>query len=189
MEHLSVILTDYILKKGIIDKESYEIYQYGFQCFLEVSASTICSIIIALSLHMFPECLFFFLLFIPMRSFSGGLHLKTYFACFIGSCLILTSTLLIVKYVTIPMTASFTLYVVCTIIILIIGPVDHPNREVDSQDNLIFIRRTHFTLLLSFFIAVIFSFTGNTRYMFLQAIVFAFICITALIGRIAYKKS
>lgn len=41
MEYLSVILTDYILKKGIIDKKNYEIYQYGFQCFLEVSASTI----------------------------------------------------------------------------------------------------------------------------------------------------
>ena len=102
MEHLSIVLTDYIFKKGIIDEKSYEIYQYGFQCFLEVSTSTICSIIIALLLHMLPECLFFFLLFIPMRSFSGGLHLKTYFSCFIGSCLILASTLLIVKYVTVP---------------------------------------------------------------------------------------
>ena len=59
MEHLSIVLTDYIFKKGIIDEKSYEIYQYGFQCFLEVSTSTICSIIIALLLHMLPECLFF----------------------------------------------------------------------------------------------------------------------------------
>ena len=40
MEHLSIVLTNYIFKKGIIDKKNYEIYQYGFQCFLEVSAST-----------------------------------------------------------------------------------------------------------------------------------------------------
>lgn len=111
MEHLSIVLTNYIFKKGIIDEKSYEIYQYGFQCFLEVSASTICSIMIALLLHMFPECLFFFLLFIPMRSFSGGLHLKTYFSCFIGSCLILTCTLLIVKIRYCPNT-SF-LYAIC----------------------------------------------------------------------------
>ena len=140
MEHLSIVLTNYIFKKGIIDKKNYEIYQYGFQCFLEVSASTICSIVIALLLHMFSECLFFFLLFIPMRSFSGGLHLKTYFSCFIGSCLILTTTLLIVKYLTIPIPISFMLYVFCAIIVLIIGPVDHPNREVDSQENRIFIQ-------------------------------------------------
>lgn len=188
MEHLSIILTDYIFKKGIIDEKSYEIYQYGFQCFLEVSASTICSVVIALLLHMFPECLFFFLLFIPMRSFSGGLHLKTFFSCFIGSCLILTSTLLIVKYITVPIPLSFMLYVFCAIIILITGPVDHPNREVDSQENRIFNRRTHFTLLFSFLLAVTFAVTGNTRYMFLQAIVFTFICLTSFIGRIAYKQ-
>ena len=55
MEHLSIVLTNYIFKKGIIDEKNYEIYQYGFQCFLEVSASTICSILIALLLHMFSE--------------------------------------------------------------------------------------------------------------------------------------
>lgn len=82
MEHLSIVLTNYIFKKGIIDKKKYEIYQYGFQCFLEVSASTICSIVIALLLHMFSECLFFFLLFIPMRSFSGGFAFKNLFFLF-----------------------------------------------------------------------------------------------------------
>lgn len=58
MEHLSIVLTNYIFKKGIIDEKNYEIYQYGFQCFLEVSASTICSIVIALLLHMFPNACF-----------------------------------------------------------------------------------------------------------------------------------
>ena len=34
MEYLSAKLANYILKKGLIDTEAYEIYQYGFQCFL-----------------------------------------------------------------------------------------------------------------------------------------------------------
>lgn len=182
MEYLALKLTNYILKKGIIDKKSYEIYQYGFQCFLEVSASTLCSIIIALLLHMLPECLFFFLLFVPMRSFSGGLHLKTYLACFIGSCLILTSTLLAVKYFTLPLTISFVLYAFAVIFILFIGPVNHPNREVSSQDNIVFTRRTYFTLFISFVVGIIFLATKNERYMFLQSIIFMFVAITALIG-------
>ena len=95
----------------------------------------------------------------------------------------------ILYYRGIPIPISFMLYVFCSIIILIIGPVDHPNREVDSQENRIFIRRTHFTLLFSFLLAVIFAITRNTRYLFLQAIVFAFICITSFIGHIAYKQS
>ena len=78
MEHLSIVLTNYIFKRDLLIKKLRNI-PIWFQCFLEVSASTICSIVIALLLHMFSECLFFFLLFIPMRSFSGGLHLKPIF--------------------------------------------------------------------------------------------------------------
>lgn len=189
MEHLAKKLTDYIYEKDIITEELLEIYQYGFQCFLELSASTICSIIIALFLGMLPECLFFFLLFIPMRSYGGGLHMKTYFACFIGSCLILTSSLLAVKYLTIPIPISFTLYLFAAILILIIGPVDHPNREVNAQENRTFVKRTYFAMLISFLLALFFISTENTKYMFLQAIVFVFISSTSLIGRLIYKPT
>ena len=138
---------------------------------------------------MLPECIFFFLLFIPMRSFGGGVHIKTYFTCFIGSCFILTATLLAVKYLTIPLFIAFTLYIFTIILILFIGAVDHPNREVDAQDNHTFIKRTHFTMLISFLLALFFIFTQNAKYMFLQAIVFSFIFTTSLIGRLIYKQS
>lgn len=189
MEYLSRILTNYILKKEIIKQDSYDIYQYGLQCFLEISVSTICSIVIALFLHMLPECLFFFLIFIPLRSFSGGLHLKTYISCFFASILVLISTLLAVKHITVPLFTSFILYIFCAILILFIGPVDHPDRQVDSQENHIFKLKTYFTLFVSLLTAIIFSVRGNGKYMFLQAVVFLFVSITALIGRILYKKN
>lgn len=189
MEHLAKRLAAYICEKEIITEEMTEIYQYGFQCFLELSASTVCSIIIALFLGMLPECLFFFLLFIPMRSYGGGLHMKTYFACFIGSCLILTTSLLAVKYLTIPIPISFTLYLLAAILILFIGPVDHPNREVDAQENRTFIKRTYFTLFASLLLAILFIFMQNARYMLLQAIVFVFISATSLIGRLIYRQT
>lgn len=43
MEYLAKKLTNYIYEKKIITEELVEIYQYGFQCFLELSVSTICS--------------------------------------------------------------------------------------------------------------------------------------------------
>ncbi len=189
MESLAKKLTNYIYEKEIITEELIEIYQYGFQCFLELSTSTICSIIIALFLGMLPECLFFFLLFIPMRSYGGGLHMKTYFACFIGSCFVLISSLLAVKYLTIPIPISFALYLLAAILILVIGPVDHPNREVDAQENRTFIKRTYLTILISFLLALVFIFIQNTKYLFLQAIVFVFISATSLVGRMIYKQT
>lgn len=189
MEQIANKLTDYILKRGIISKEMIDIYRYGFQCFLELSISTICSIVIAIFLGMLPKCIFFFLLFIPMRSFSGGLHMKTYLACFIGSCLILTSTLLAVKYLVIPLSISFLIYIFTAILIMVIGPVDHPNRKVDAKDNLTFIKKTYCTLLISLSLAIFFIFTNNAQYMFLQAIIFIIIFITSLIGYLVYKTS
>ncbi len=41
MEHLAKRLADYICEKEIIPEEMTEIYQYGFQCFLELSVSTV----------------------------------------------------------------------------------------------------------------------------------------------------
>ena len=114
---------------------------------------------------------------------------QTYFACFIGSCFILTLSLLAVKYLTISIPISFALYLFAAVLILVIGPVDHPNREVDAQENRTFIKRTYFTMLISFFLALFFIFTQNTRYMFLQAIVFVFISATSLIGRLIYKQT
>lgn len=189
MEHSAKRLANYICEKEVITKEMIEIYQYGFQCFLELSASTVCSIIIALFLGMLPECLFFFLLFIPMRSYSGGLHMKTYFACFIGSCFILTTSLLAVKYLIVPIPLSFTLYLFAAILLLFIGSVDHPNREVDAQENRTFIKRTHFTMFISFLLALFFIFVQNTRYMLLQTIVVVFISSTSFIGHLIYRQN
>jgi Ca2+/Na+ antiporter len=92
-----------------------------------------------------------------------------------------------VKYFTIPLFISFVVYISAAMLILIIGPVDHPNRQVDAQDNRTFIKRTHFTILISFLLALFFIYFQNTRYMFLQAIVFTFIFATSLIGRLIYK--
>ena len=189
MKYLAQKLTNYIFKEGIITEDALEIYEYGFQCFLELAISTLCSIFMAIFLNMLPECLFFFLFFIPLRSFGGGLHMKTYLACFIGSCLILVSTLLTVKCFTVPLVISFALYGLSAILILIVGPVNHPNREVDAQDNQRFIKRTYITMIVSLLFAIFFITTQNTKYMFLQAIVFLFVFSTSIIGRLLYKQS
>lgn len=185
--YLSKKFTNYIIEKGIITDNDYEVYQYGFQCFLELSISTICSIIIALILKMLPECMLFFLFFIPLRSYNGGVHLKTYIACFLSSCAILTTTLLVVKYISIPIKISFFILALCLVSIKIIGPVNHPNRKVDKTENKIFIIRTNILLFLCFFAALIFLYANHTKFLLLETVVFVYLLFTTLIGRIIYK--
>ena len=187
MEYISKRLTDYILNKGVIEEKDYDIYNYGFVCFLEVTVSTFTSIIIALFLGMLRPCLFFFLLFIPMRSFGGGLHLNSYLACYFASCLILTLSLLAIKYFTLPSCISFLIYHFFASVIVIAGPVDHPNRAVDSCENLRFKKKTNITIFFSTVISVLLLFYKNNSYLMLEAIVFAFLGITALAGKLANR--
>lgn len=79
------------------------------------------------------------------------------------------------------------LYIISAILVMIIRPVNHPNREVDCQENHTFMRKTYLTLLLSLICAVFFIYIKSTRYMFLQALVFFIIFVTSLIGRLLYK--
>lgn len=186
LEYLSYKLANYILKRNVIQEEDYAIYQYGFQYFLELSVGTLCSIFIASILNMLPECLLFFLFFIPMRSYSGGIHLNSYIACFFTSCLVLISTLFTAKYLSISYTLSFTLYLLCAFLIKIIGPVNHPNRAVDFQENRSFIIKTNLIMLLHFIIAIILLLFQQKEYLFLEAIVYIVLCITSFIGKVKY---
>ncbi len=188
MNFLSKKLTEYILEKGIIEKYNYEIYQYGFQIFLELSLNILCSIIIAVILDMKIECIFFFLFFIPLRSYNGGLHMDRYLSCFLLSCTTLTLTLLIVKHFTIGPIFSYFLYAISVFIIIITGPINHPNREVNSEENIRFKAKSNITLALGFIISITFLLLSNHRYLFLEALVYALVSSTLLIGRLKYVQ-
>lgn len=181
-------LTNFILDKKLIQADDYEVYQYGFQSFLEISINILCSIIIAVILDMKLECIIFFLIFIPLRSYNGGFHLDKYYACLFFSCISLGSILFIVKYLTPPLYVSLILYLLSLLLILSIGPVDHPNRKVDESENTHFIKKTRLALLLSLVVAFIFLLTDQRRFLFLESLVFVLVSSTVVLGKMRYSR-
>lgn len=90
MEWLADKLTDYIVKKDIISRESYEIYRYGMLTGLEMTLCMVICSIIAIHLKSFLEFVVLIAVFFSLRAYVGGIHLKHYLACLICSCLIIT---------------------------------------------------------------------------------------------------
>lgn len=86
MEKISVRLTKLLLKKNYIKESDRHIYQYGIQMMLETGFSFITSVIICCLWGKIIEGILFFAVFIPLRSFLGGFHLKSYGACYLFSC-------------------------------------------------------------------------------------------------------
>jgi accessory gene regulator B len=188
MERLSIVLTNYIIKKGVITVENYDIYLYGFQSFLEIFFNIICSILIAVSLHMEIECLLFFLFFVPLRSFNGGLHLKSYYSCLIFSCMTMTYILLLVKYIHLSAPVSFLLFLILLIAVKLTGSFDHPNRPVDEDENIIFIKKTNLTFILSFLAALGFLIFQLDKYLLLETLTYLLVFITLVISKIKQRN-
>jgi hypothetical protein len=65
--------------------------------------------------------------------------------------------------------------------------VNHPNRSVDKEDNLFFNKRANIILLASLIIFAIFLLSNNTRYLFLEALVFTLMSVSLIIGKIQYS--
>lgn len=188
MESLSRKLTNYILKKELIDKSNYEIYLYGFQIFLELSLSILCSIIIAIVLNMKIECFLFFLFFIPLRSYNGGFHMERYLSCLLLSCVTLSLILLIVKNFIVTSFISYLLYAISVLVIIITGPINHPNRKVSPDENVHFKIRSNINIVLGFIISIFFLIFGLQEYLFLEALVYALVSSTLLLGRLKYVQ-
>lgn len=187
MERISKRLTDYILAKGVIEESESEIYQYGFQRFMELSINIICSIIIAVLLDMKLECIAFFLFFIPLRSYSGGFHMEHYVSCLLLSCLSLAGILCIVKYFSATPLFSCILFLVSLVVIKVIGSVDHPNRSVNEEDNQFFNKRANIILLVSLIIFIALLLSSYTRYLLLESLVFTLMSVSLIIGKIQYS--
>lgn len=83
------------------NEEQKEIAQYGLQAFLEMGSNFLISLFILYKMDMIAEGIIFFLIFIPVRMFSGGYHLESYFKCLIFSVITLVGVLKLGKVISI----------------------------------------------------------------------------------------
>lgn len=183
MKKLSKALTDYIISNGMIDEEDRNIYEYGFMITVEVGLFIVFSLFMMLYLHMFAEGVLFFLIFVPLRSYAGGLHLDKYYSCFILSCLTFSGILLLVKYIQVSVCVSLASLLVLEIMVYKIYPVENINREVDNEEDRYFRKRLKSYLIFDIIIALGCVVLKKDRYIFLITIVFLMVVVTMFFGK------
>lgn len=118
MKKIANYLTDYICKKGIIKEEDYSIYNYGFQSGLELSFCLCICFIIAVIMGAFYEGFILWGIFLCVRSYAGGVHLKKYRYCLICSCIVYSALLKLNSWKTLNGNVSLCLCFLCTFAIV-----------------------------------------------------------------------
>lgn len=186
MKRIAKVLTDYVIQKGMIKEEDRELYEYGFTMTIEVGLFVLSCLFVSLYLHMLMEGILFFLIFAPLRSYAGGLHLDKFHSCFVLSCLTFSGILLIVRYIHIPMLFSFIVLFILEAAVYALYPVENINREVDSEENRFFKKKLKIFLAVDLLLAVICAVLKKECYVFLISMTFFMIVVTMILGK--YKN-
>lgn len=186
MRKTASFLTEYIVRKGIIEDNERNIYEYGFLTMLELGTNILLSVIIAGMLHMMFEGLLFFLIFIPLRAYAGGLHMNRYGTCLVFSCLTFFAVLEITKVVRIPIWISMVCILLLNILILFLYPVENINRTVDNDEDAYFKKKLRMFLALDIAISVACFLLNKDRWLVLIMVTFLLVVVTMGIGKIRY---
>ena len=171
------------MQKGMIEESDREMYEYAFQITAEAGLFVLFCFLMALHMHMLVDGLLFFIIFVPLRSYAGGLHMDTFKACFLLSCLAFSGVLLLARYIEIPGCFSFLVLLSLEFTIYWLYPVENKNREVDREENAWFKRKLRSFLLLDFFLALACLAFYKERYLLLMGATFLLIAISMIIAK------
>lgn len=187
MEKMAIFLTDYVIKKGVIENTERNLYKYGFQVSLEMGLCILICSAIAGALGMGMEGILFFIIFIPLRSYAGGLHLDNYWSCLFLSCLTFSVILMICKIWRIEAYVSFFILLLLILFVWILYPVENVNRDVDEKENLYFRKKLRRYLLLDLIISIACMALHKETYLLLCMVTFFMVVVTMLIGKMRNK--
>ena len=136
MEKLALAITDYYIRKNIIDAAKRNIYIYGFKLIISDIVNFIVIILLGLLVNCELESVVFLITLCGLRVFTGGFHAKTFFVCRLSMMItfilvMATSNLLIksgVNYIYIGL-----LNIISIIIVALLAPVQNPNKKLEVK--------------------------------------------------------
>lgn len=122
------MLTEHMLRNGIIKRSNKEIYHYYIQVLIEKIIGFSAIFFLSIIWGVFLETVLFLLCFSSLRKHTGGFHAKSFAGCFIGTIGIYGAyVILFCPIIQKNMNINMVMFITAGIVIFIIGAVNHPN--------------------------------------------------------------
>lgn len=170
-----------------IDDEQAEVINYGLQIIIGEVPKFFIMLLIAYILGIFKLSLLTFLIVMPYRGMSGGLHLKTHIGCIISTCTFYCGVAILAKSIVLEKTIKYLLIIITGIFELLMvklyAPADTEDvpilsKKVRKQKQIL----SYIFLLVGLFVAIIID---NT--IISNIIIFGYLAQTFMITKFAYK--
>ncbi len=116
--------------KGLLYSKDKEIIIYGLRILDYFISGVIYSLTIAIIFNVVKEMILFLFIFIPLRVFSGGFHMKSKKGCMIFSLLIMIVVSLFLKCELQSFFWEIVFWIIGIVVILKLAPVDSENKPL-----------------------------------------------------------
>ena len=140
LHRVSNCLADKLVHSGVITPESKSIYIYGLEVLLSSIISTSLILIIGVALGRFIDTISFLIVFIALRSFSGGFHANKYWLCTVVTISIYCVVMLLSAYIKIkiPLIAFGSMATIGIAVLIFKAPIQNPNKNITASEAILF---------------------------------------------------
>ena len=181
---ISEKITKRLIAEEIINDEDKELYHYGIEQGTILLVNILSSVILGLALGCLDIVILFFLYFIPLRTFCGGIHSKSALMCYIYSMLSLFVICSLIKsgvYSTYFFVFSALL---SAIAIDRLSPVEDPNKPLDETEQMVYKEKSRLIWLIEGIISVVFLALSVKNVCAAAAYSFSAVTVMMILGKI-----
>ena len=161
---------------------------WGLGKYLGITIPPIISIVIAIICNMEFEAILFFIVFILLRSYAGGVHLNTYTSCLICSCVSFWGILMIVKYIRIYDYVALVIISISLLVIKVISPVQDVNRPISPNELKIFNNKLNHSIGIIIILTFAFYFFELEKMLMMIAVTTLFMVCILFWGKLNYIR-
>ena len=187
MKRVANRITNFVVKHGAVDNKYFELYEYGFLIGIEAGICVLVTITEAILLGMVIEWFFFFMTFIPLRSYAGGLHLSRFSSCLLLSNAVFLLVMGISRKLFMEPELMFFYIILLSVCIYSLYPIENSNREVTLEENLVIRRKFNKVICGLLLISTIMFILSYEKGLKLQMLTLFMITITMVLGKIRLK--
>lgn len=155
---ISELFSRAVMKEHIVDEKDVALHEYGFQIMLANLFNLCIIVVIGLVSGDLLKSMVFYVVFISLRIYTGGFHASSYRRCFLlfsticVTCIIASNWLLKHNFILLPFLISA---IILGIAIYFMAPIPHENRQISSEEKVLFKNKSWLVYSVWIIIAVI----------------------------------
>ncbi|MCH5297912.1 MAG: accessory gene regulator B family protein [Ruminococcus sp.] len=174
--------------KKVIEDDSREIYQYGFEQFFTTLLNIATILLLGVIFGKIYQILVFAAAFMAIRTYSGGYHAKAPIRCYIFTTISIAATLSVMKFVVINRFICLGLLILSSLVIILFSPIGTENKPLDEIEKIIYRKKTVIVWCIEVCAALVFIVLNITEIHTAIVLAQILISIALIFGKVQNKN-